>query len=38
VVVRKGKFLSPQARAFADLVKPGVFERQGYFESGHSDR
>ena len=23
VVVRKGKFLSPQARAFADLVKPG---------------
>jgi DNA-binding transcriptional LysR family regulator len=38
VVVRKGKYLSPQARAFADLVKPGVFERQDYFESGHSDR
>ncbi len=38
VVVRKGKFLSPQARAFADLVKPGVFERSDYFESGHSDR
>ena len=38
VVVRKGKFLSPQARAFADLVKPGVFERRDYFESGHSER
>ena len=38
VVVRKGKFLSPQARAFSDLVKPGAFERRDYFESGHSDR
>jgi len=38
VVVRKGKFLSPQARAFSDLVKPGAFERNDYFESGHSDR
>ncbi|MEO7252455.1 MAG: LysR family transcriptional regulator [Arenimonas sp.] len=38
VVVRKGKFLTPQARAFADLVKPGVFERRDYFESGHSER
>ncbi len=38
VVVRKGKFLSPQARAFADLVKPGVFERRDYFDSGHSER
>jgi DNA-binding transcriptional LysR family regulator len=38
VVVRKGKFLSPQARAFADLVKPGVFERRDYFESGPSER
>ena len=38
VVVRKGKFLSPQARAFADLVKPGAFERRDYFESGHSER
>jgi DNA-binding transcriptional LysR family regulator len=27
VVTRKGKLLSPQARAFADLVKPGVFGR-----------
>lgn len=38
VVVRKGKYLSPQARAFADLVKPGAFERTDYFSSGHSDR
>jgi LysR family transcriptional regulator, putative pyruvate carboxylase regulator len=38
VVVRKGKFLSPQARAFSDLVKPGAFERRDYFESGHSER
>jgi LysR family transcriptional regulator, putative pyruvate carboxylase regulator len=38
VVVRKGKFLSPQARAFSDLVKPGAFERHDYFESGHSER
>ena len=38
VVVRKGKFLSPQARAFADLVKPGLFERRDYFDSGHSER
>ena len=38
VVVRKGKFLSAQARAFSDLVKPGAFERNDYFESGHSER
>jgi LysR family transcriptional regulator, putative pyruvate carboxylase regulator len=38
VVVRKGKYLSPQARAFSDLVKPGAFERDDYFESGHSQR
>ncbi len=38
VVMRKGKFLSPQARAFIDLVKPGLFERRDYFESGHSER
>lgn len=38
VVVRKGKYLSPQARAFVDLVKPGLFERGDYFAAGHSDR
>ena len=25
-------------RAFADLVKPGAFERTDYFSSGHSER
>jgi DNA-binding transcriptional LysR family regulator len=38
VVVRKGKFLSPHARAFADLVKPGLFERRDHSEPGHSER
>jgi DNA-binding transcriptional LysR family regulator len=38
VVVRKGKFLSPQARAFADLVRPGLFERRGYDDAGPSER
>lgn len=38
VVMRKGKYLSPQARAFIDLVKPGLFQRRDYFEVGHSER
>ncbi len=38
VVVRKGRVLSPQARAFVNLVKPGLFVRGGYDESGHSER
>ncbi|KFL36087.1 LysR family transcriptional regulator [Arenimonas donghaensis] len=38
VVMRKGKYLSPQARAFVDLVKPGLFQRRDYFDSGHSER
>lgn len=38
VVMRKGKFLSPQARAFVDLIKPGLFERRDYFDSGPSER
>lgn len=38
VVMRKGKYLSPQARAFVDLVKPGLFERRDYFAPGHSER
>ncbi|MGA9335039.1 MAG: LysR family transcriptional regulator [Rudaea sp.] len=38
VVVRKGKYLSPQARAFIDRIKPGLFARGDYYESGHSDR
>jgi DNA-binding transcriptional LysR family regulator len=38
VVVRKGKYLTQQARAFIDLVKPGLFARGDYYESGHSER
>ena len=38
VVVRKGKYLSTQARAFVDLIKPGIFARGDYYESGHSER
>lgn len=38
VVVRKGKHLSSHARAFIDLIKPGLFQRRDYFESGHSER
>lgn len=38
VVMRKGKYLSPQARAFVDLVQPGLFERRDWFETGHSER
>jgi DNA-binding transcriptional LysR family regulator len=38
VVMRKGKYLSPQARAFIDLIRPGLFQRRDYFEAGHSER
>jgi DNA-binding transcriptional LysR family regulator len=38
VVARKGKYLSPQARAFIDLIKPGLFARGDYDQSGHSER
>lgn len=38
VVVRKGKYLSPQARQFISLIKPDLFERRDYYDSGHSDR
>jgi DNA-binding transcriptional LysR family regulator len=38
VVVRKGKYLSTQARAFVDLIKPDLFARRDYYESGHSER
>jgi DNA-binding transcriptional LysR family regulator len=38
VVMRKGKYLSQQARAFIDLIKPGLFARGDYYESGHSER
>ena len=38
VVVRKGKYLSPQARAFVELIKPDLFSRYSYNESGDSER
>lgn len=38
IVVRKGKFLSAEARAFIDLVRPGLFTRRDYWEPGHSER
>ncbi|MEO8010686.1 MAG: LysR family transcriptional regulator [Dokdonella sp.] len=38
VVVRKGKHLGSDARAFIDLIRPGLFSRRDGFESGHSER
>ncbi|MDR0184597.1 LysR family transcriptional regulator [Lysobacter arvi] len=38
VVVRKGKYLSPQARAFVELIKPALFEREDYYSTGPSER
>ncbi|NIK08824.1 DNA-binding transcriptional LysR family regulator [Xanthomonas arboricola] len=38
VVVRKGKYLSPQARAFIELIQPDLFPPRGYDESGDSER
>lgn len=38
VVVRKGKYLSPQARAFTELIKPDLFVRGDYYAGGHSER
>jgi DNA-binding transcriptional LysR family regulator len=38
VIVRKGKYLSAEARAFIDLVRPGLFARHDYGDAGHSER
>ncbi len=38
VVMRKGKYLSAQARAFIELVKPNLFSHRDYYDSGHSER
>ena len=38
VVVRKGRLLSPQARAFMALIKPDLMAPREYDESGHSER
>ena len=38
VVVRKGKHLSPQARAFIELVQPQLLAQRDYDQTGHSER
>ncbi|MDR6842021.1 LysR family transcriptional regulator [Pseudoxanthomonas sacheonensis] len=38
VVVRKGKYLSPQARAFIELIQPDLFTRRSYDDTGPSER
>jgi DNA-binding transcriptional LysR family regulator len=38
VVMRKGKYLSAEARAFIDLIRPGLMTHREYDESGHSAR
>ncbi|MBW3551573.1 MAG: LysR family transcriptional regulator, partial [Proteobacteria bacterium] len=38
VVVRKGKYLSPQARAFTELIQPDLFTRSDYDATGPSQR
>ena len=38
VVMRKGKYLSAEARAFIDLIRPGLLTHREYDESGHSAR
>lgn len=38
VVMRKGKFLSAEARAFIDLIRPGLLTHREHDESGHSQR
>ena len=38
VVVRKGKYLSPQARAFIALIRPDLFHPRDHDEAGHSER
>jgi len=35
VVVRRSRHLSPQARAFVELIQPDLLERQ---QHGHSQR
>ncbi|WP_049620765.1 LysR family transcriptional regulator [Frateuria defendens] len=38
VVMRKGKVLSREAKAFVDLVQPGLLTYRDYDETGHSER
>lgn len=38
IVMRKGKFLSAQARAFVELIKPQALAPRQYDQGGHSER
>lgn len=38
VIVRRGKALSPQARAFVEMIQPELFSPREYDQSGHSER
>ncbi len=38
IVVRKGRILSPQARAFIDLIRPDLLAPREYDQRGHSER
>lgn len=38
LVLRKGKFLSPHARAFVDLIRPDLLSGRDYYRGGHSER
>jgi DNA-binding transcriptional LysR family regulator len=38
VVVRRGKVLSPQARAFVELIQPDLFAPRQYDDTGPSER
>ncbi len=38
VVMLKGKFLTTEARAFIDLIRPGLLTDRDYDDSGHSLR
>lgn len=38
VMVRKGKVLSPQARAFVELIQPDLFVRRDHEDPGQSER
>jgi Transcriptional regulator len=38
VVMRKGKFLSAEAQAFVDLIRPGLLTHRDYDDAGQSQR
>ena len=38
IVMRKGKFLSSQARAFVELIKPELLSPREQDRGGHSER